>query len=110
MMSTLTSAMVFMDFEFVLRRGRRVRLLIVLVFMVVVSVPYMHHVVRFSACFAVSVQVAFVAWASSIDIGIGVGIARRCDRAANLRDNCCVKRRQRRRNNIQAVNTFSFVS
>ena len=76
----------------------------------VVSVPYMRHVVRFSACFAVSVQVAFVAWASSIDIDIGVGIMRRCDQAANLRDSCCVKRCQRRRNNIQAVNMFSFVS
>ena len=74
----------------------------------VVSVLYMRHVVRFSACFAVSVQVAFVAWASSIDIDIGVGIARRCDRAANLRDNCYVKRRQRRRNDIQAVSMFSL--
>ena len=62
--------MVFMDLEFVLRRGRRVRLLIVRVFMAVVSVPYMRHVVRFSACFVVSVQVAFVVWASSIDFGM----------------------------------------
>ena len=109
-MSTLTSVMVFMDFEFILCHGHQVQLLIVLIFMVFVSVLYMHHVVHFSACFAVSVQVAFVVWASSSDIGISIGIMRRYNWAANLRDNCCVKRCPRCCNNIQAMNMFSFVS
>ena len=115
-MSTLTSAMVFMDLEFVLRRERRVRLLIVLVFMVVVSVPYVHApcgavfcvLCMLCLCRSPSWQASWRGLLRLTSACIGVGIARRCDRAANLRDNCYVKRRQRRRNDIQAVSMFSL--